>query len=85
MPITRSAKKALRQSRKRHQRNLAVKTKIKKLQKQFRALLSQAQKAEAEKLLPEIFKALDKAAKEKVIKKNLAARKKSTFSKLLFR
>jgi ribosomal protein S20 len=40
---------------------------------------------EAKKLLPQIYKILDKAAKEKVIKKNTAARKKSRIAKAIER
>ena len=39
--------------------------------------------AEAKKLLPEIYKALDKAAKVGVIKKNNASRRKSRLTKLI--
>lgn len=38
---------------------------------------------EAKKLLPELYKVLDKAAKIGIIKKNTAARKKSRFTKSL--
>jgi len=40
---------------------------------------------EAKKLLPQVYKILDKAAKERVIKKNTVARKKSRITKLLSR
>ena len=48
-----------------------------------KALIEQGKKDEAKKLLQEIYKALDKAAKTKTIKKNTASRKKSRISKLL--
>jgi len=38
---------------------------------------------EAKKLLPEIYKALDKGAKAGVIKKNTASRKKARIAKLI--
>jgi len=83
MPITKSAKKALRQSIKRKIRNLAYKKKIKELVKKAKKLIQENQKEEAKKLLPLVYKALDKAAKVGIIKKNTAARKKSLITKLI--
>jgi len=83
MPITRSAKKALRQNIKRRKRNLIYKKKMKGLIKEVRKLALEKKVEEAKKLLPQIYKALDKAAKIGVIKKNTAARKKSRITKLL--
>lgn len=83
MPITKSAKKALRQSLKRRTRNLVYKNKIKSLLKKVKSLIFQKKIEEAKKLLPEIYKALDKAAKVGVIKKNAAARKKARITKLV--
>ena len=71
MPITKSAKKALRQSIRRRARNLIYKDKIKALIKEVRKLVSQKKIKEAKDLLPQVYKALDKAAKVGVIKKNL--------------
>lgn len=82
MPITKSAKKALRQSEKHQIRNLSYKNKIKSLIKEARVLVSQSKIKEAKNLLPQIYKALDKAAKVGVIKKNTASRKKSRITKL---
>ena len=82
MPITKSAKKAIRVSaRKKSQNDLRKKTMkelIKKIEK-----LAKTDKAGAEKLLPGAFQAIDKSAKKGVIKKNNAARKKSRLAKLL--
>lgn len=83
MAITKSAKKALRQSLRRKKRNLVYKNKIKDLQKQVKNLVSQKKIKEAKTLLPKIYKALDKAAKVGVIKKNAASRKKSRLTKLI--
>jgi len=83
MPITKSAKKALRQSQKRRARNIQRKRKIKDLIKEVRNLVSQKKMEEAKKLLPQLYKALDKAAKTGVIKKNTASRKKSRVTKLV--
>lgn len=76
MAITKSAKKAFRQSQRRKIINLAYKDKIKNLLKKARNLVSQKKIEEAKALVPQIYKALDKAAKKGVIKKNAAARGK---------
>ncbi len=76
MPITQSAKKALRQGPKRRKNNLYYKDKMKKLEKEILSLLGQKNFSEAKKLLPQFYKIVDKAAK-KVIAKNKASRKKS--------
>ena len=82
MPITKSAKKAIRGSTRKKgyndQRKRAMKEIIKKLEK-----LAKTDKAGAQKLLPTAFKAVDKAAKTGVIKKNNSARKKSRLARLV--
>ena len=85
MPITKSAKKALRQNLRRRARNLIYKRKIKSLLKRVRKLILEKNIQEAKKLLPQIYKILDKAAKVGVIKKNTAARKKSRITKAIFK
>jgi small subunit ribosomal protein S20 len=83
MPITSSAKKAFRQNKTRHARNLVKKENYKKLVVKYRKLTTSKAMEEAQKLLPLVFKALDKAAKTKVIEKNKASRLKSRLSKLI--
>ena len=83
MAITESAKKAIRQSAKRNAHNVVYKNKIKAVVKEARALVSKKKMAEAKKLLPEIYRALDKAAKVGIIKKNNASRRKSRLTKLI--
>lgn len=85
MPITKSAKKALRQSEKRKKRNLRKKKVLKNLLKKVRSLILEKKIEEAEKLLPQVYKALDKTAKIGLIKKNTAGRKKSRITKLIHR
>ena len=77
MPRTKSAKKAIRQNARRKARNIVYKNKIKAVIKQARSLVLQKKNEEARQLLPAIYKALDKAAKVGVIKKNNASRTKS--------
>ncbi|MFA6190494.1 MAG: 30S ribosomal protein S20 [Candidatus Staskawiczbacteria bacterium] len=83
MAITKSAKKAIRQTARRKERNIVYKDKIKALVKEARSLVSKKKLADAKKLLPDIYKALDKAAKVGVIKKNNASRRKSRLTKLI--
>lgn len=83
MPITKSAKKALRQSIKRRAANLKVRTLMRKLEKEVRIFALQKKISEAKNLLPQLSKALDKAAKVGVIKKNTASRRKSRVAKLV--
>ncbi len=81
MPITQSAKKAIRGSARKKgfndARKRAMKEIIKKIEK-----LTKTDKKEALKMLPVAFAIIDKAAKRGVIKKNNAARKKSRLSRL---
>ena len=76
MPITQSAKKAVRGSLRKKafndQRKKAMKEIIKKVEK-----LSKTDKAGAMKMLSNAFQTIDKAAQKGVIKKNNASRKKS--------
>ena len=83
MPISKSAKKALRQNIRRRAINLRRKRKMKELIKKFEKLILENKKEEAKKLLPSVYKAIDKAAKRGVIKKNTASRKKSRLAKLI--
>jgi small subunit ribosomal protein S20 len=83
MPITSSAKKALRQNKTRHARNLVKKENYKKAVVKYRKLIAAKALDEAKAALPLVFKALDKAAKTKVIEKNKASRLKSRLSKMI--
>ncbi|MDD5568963.1 MAG: 30S ribosomal protein S20 [Candidatus Pacebacteria bacterium] len=83
MPITKSAKKQLRQNPKRQARNIDKKTDVKKLLKQALALIEEKKIEEVEKILPALYKAIDKAAKTGVLKKNTASRKKSRIARNL--
>jgi len=85
MPITQSAKKALRQNKARHARNTVRKEAYKKLVTKYRKSIVAKNFDEAAKALPMVFKALDKAAKSKVIEKNKASRLKSRLTQLIAR
>ena len=77
MPITRSAKKAWRQSLKRRARNLIRKNTMQRAEKAVRKLAQAGKGDEIKAALSAAFKALDKAAKTGVVKRNAAARKKA--------
>lgn len=83
MPITKSAKKSLRQNIKRRKRNIQRKKKLKDLIQEAKNLVAEKKIAEAKKLLPQIYKALDKTAKVGMFKKNTASRKKSRITKFI--
>ncbi len=83
MPITKSAKKSIRQNARRKEGNLVYRTKIRELTKKVRDLVGQKKTKEAKDLLPQIYKILDKSAKVGVIKKNAASRGKSRLTKLV--
>ncbi|HQU07715.1 MAG: 30S ribosomal protein S20 [Parcubacteria group bacterium 21-54-25] len=77
MAITTSAKKAHRASINKRVFNLRRKKALTDTAKSFKKALGAGGVAEAEKLLPAAYQAIDKATKRGVIKANTAARKKS--------
>lgn len=83
MPITTSAKKALRQSIRRREKNLERKTALKSVIKEYKRLVAGGKIEEAQKYLPQVYKKLDKAVKVNLIKKNTASRLKSRLAKKL--
>lgn len=83
MPITKSAKRALRKSLKRKERNLEWKRKIKNAFKEIKKLIAEKKIEEAKNFLPKVYKILDKAAKIGVIKERKADRIKSKISKAI--
>ena len=83
MPITSSAKKALRVSFKKKVFNQRRKNVAQDIIKEIRKLVFQKKISEAQALLPKAYKAIDKMLKVKYIKKNTAARKKSRLTKLI--
>ena len=77
MPITSSAHKALRASKTKRVFNLRRKSTLEKQLKEFRRLIAAKNKAEAAKLIPTVYQALDKAVKTGYLKPNTASRTKS--------
>jgi len=83
MPITRSAKKALRASERKQQFNIARKEKVSKTVKAVKKFVASGSKKEAMAALRLAQKALDKAVKGNTLNKNTASRKKSRLSKMI--
>lgn len=82
MPITKSAKKALSGSERKRVVNVRRKKKVDIAVKSVKTL-TVATKSEAQSALSKAYKELDKAAKNGLIKKGAADRKKSRLSKMV--
>lgn len=76
MPVIKSAKKKLRQDRKREKTNDG-------LRKQLKDSVKKAQKTKNPKDIQKAFQSADKAAKNRIIHKNKAGHIKSSLSKLI--
>lgn len=76
MPITRGAKKKLKQDIKRQKRNTAKKLTVKQAIKKFK-------RAPTQKLLSQVYSLLDTLCKRKIIQANKVSRLKSNLAKLL--
>ena len=83
MPQRRTAKKDLRQNKKRHTRNLEIKQGVKEAIKKLKKAVDSTDASIKEKALKEVYKVLDKAASKNIIHQNKASRKKSRLGKLL--
>lgn len=76
MPVIKSARKKLKQDKKREKQNLELKL-------AFKEAVKIAQKTKTADKINKAFKATDKAVKNRLIHKNKAARIKSRLSKLI--
>lgn len=83
MPILQSSIKAARQNRMRHARRLPFKTGMKTQIRKVQDLVKEGKVADAIKILPVAFKAIDTAAKKNLMHWKNAARKKSSLSRLV--
>ncbi len=83
MPITSSAKKALRASKHKRVYNLARKHVFMDAIKKIKKLVTEKKAKEALAALPAAYKAIDKAAKTNLIKNNTADRKKSRLAAMV--
>lgn len=79
MPTHKSAKKRVRQEKKRAARNNYIRRTIKSLSKKMHD--DTVPLEEKEELLKEVYSKLDKAAKRKVIHKRTASRRKKRLAK----
>ncbi len=77
MAITKSAKRNIRSSARKHVYNERRKKTMKEIIKEVKSIVSQKDKKDTDGILAKAYKAIDKAAKTGVIKKNNAAHKKS--------
>lgn len=77
MPIKDAGKKAMRTDAKKRVKNLKRSVPMKELVKKTKEFVSAGDKKQAEAMLPKVQKAIDKAVKSGLLKKNTAARKKS--------
>ena len=84
MPNTESVKKSLRQSQRHRARNLSQKKTLKEVIRNFKKAV-ESKPAEATKMLSDVYKKLDKAAKKNIIKKNTANRLKSRLTQRITR
>lgn len=83
MPILKSAKKQLRQSKVHRKRNFVVRAKVKDVIKNMIILAKEGKIEEATKLLPSAYKTIDTACKKNLFHKKQAARKKSHLAKMI--
>ena len=81
MPITTSAKKALRQNKRRRIKNIKQSRSLKDELKALKKLVIAKDKKGASEALPKVYKALDKAVKTNLLKKNTVSRMKSRLTK----
>ena len=83
MPLTKSQKKSVRQSQRRRVFNDRRRRAMRRIIKEVKKLIQSGEAQKANEMLPETYKAIDKAAKRGVIKKNTASRKKSQIARLV--
>jgi small subunit ribosomal protein S20 len=83
MPNTKSAIKAARQNIRRRARNIIKKDAFKSAVKEVRKLIAAGKQSEAMTAMKKAMKALDKAAKGRVIHKNKSSRLKSRLTKAI--
>lgn len=83
MPNIKSAKKALRNSARRRVENDRRRKDMRSVIKDIKSLVSSGEAKTAQEKLSTAYKAIDKASKKGIIKKNNASRKKSRLASLI--
>lgn len=81
MPIKHAALKQIRKDRKRQQRNQALRAELKTLTKRLLSLIKGQKSAEAKALIGTVARRYDRAASQRIIHRNTAARLKSRLMK----
>jgi small subunit ribosomal protein S20 len=82
MPIIKSAKKALKQSAKRHSRNNAFRALYRENRRTFEKAIDAKDLTAATEALKALQSSIDKLSKKNIIHKNNASRKVSKFVKM---
>lgn len=77
MPNLKSAKKRMRQNVKRREENLSVKTRVKSARRKFFEAVEEGRQSDADQCFRTYCSVLDKAAKNNVVSRNTAQRRKS--------
>lgn len=85
MPNTKSAERRMRNSERKHLHNRSILSRLRKLEKGYRELLSTGKKDDATKSLGDVNSAMDKAVKSGVVPRATANRKKSRLALALNR
>lgn len=83
MPNITAAKKSVRADKKKRVFNDRRRRAMRLAVKQFQTLIADKKTDEAQAMIPELYKAIDKAVKRGVIKANTGSRKKSRLIALL--
>ena len=83
MPLIKAQKKSVRQSLKRRVFNDRRRRTMRRVIKSIMNFVHDHDVSSANELIPQAYKAIDKAAKRGVIKKNTASRKKSQISRIV--
>ncbi len=83
MPRTKSAIKSARQSADRNTRLQPYKTQMKTMMRKITDAAKAGKKDEAQKMLAQVYKSIDQAAKRNIIHKKTAARRKSVAARMV--
>jgi small subunit ribosomal protein S20 len=83
MPNTKSAERRMRSNARKNLHNRSISSRLRGLEKDFRALITGAKKTEAAKALAGVHSAYDKAVKSGVVSRPTANRKKSRLAHAL--
>jgi small subunit ribosomal protein S20 len=83
MPNTKSAERRMRSNERKHLHNRSISSNLRRVEKNYRALLTTDKKAEAVKALSGVHSAYDKAVKVGTITRATANRKKARLAAAL--